>query len=69
MASDAATHLQQRDQVVDVLDLVVGHENFRVHELAELALLVVDEVRAYITSVDGQALRELDLVVQRLRFF
>ena len=64
---DAATHLQQRDQVVDVLDLVVRDENFGVHELAELALLVVDEVRAYITSVDGQALRELHFIVQRLR--
>ena len=62
-ASDAVAHLEQRDQVVDVLDLVVGDENFGVHELAELALLVVDEVRAHITSVDGQALRELHFVI------
>jgi hypothetical protein len=66
---DAATHLQQRDQVVDVLDLVVGHEDFGVHELAELPFLVVDEVRAYITSVYRETFRELDFVVQSLRLF
>ena len=65
--ADAATHLEQRDQVVHVLDLVVGHQNLRVHELAELPFLVVHEVRAYITSVDGQTFREFDLVVQSLR--
>jgi hypothetical protein len=36
-ASDAATNLEQRDQVVHVLDLVVGHEDLGVHELAEPA--------------------------------
>ena len=68
-ASDAVADLEQRDQVVHVLDLVVGHEDLGVHELAELALLVVHEVRRDVASVYGQALRELDFVVQSLRFF
>ena len=66
MASDAVAHLEQRDQVVDVLDLVVRDQNLRVHELAELPFLVVHEVRAYITSVDRETLRELHFVVERL---
>ena len=33
---------------------------------AKLALLVVHEVRAYITSVDRETLREFHFVVQRL---
>jgi hypothetical protein len=62
-ASDAATDLEQRDQVVDIFNFVVRDENLRVHQFTQLSFLIIDEVRAYVTSVDGQALRELDLII------
>jgi len=48
-------------------DLAVGDKDARVLELAELGLLVLDEVGADETAVDLHALSEVDLVRQRLK--
>mmetsp|Transcript_61786 Transcript_61786/g.163792 ORF Transcript_61786/g.163792 Transcript_61786/m.163792 type:complete len:642 (+) Transcript_61786:81-2006(+) len=58
--------LEQRHELVHILDLAVGDEDLGVGELARLQLLVLHKVRRDVPAVDLHPLGEVDLVHQRL---
>mmetsp|Transcript_18297 Transcript_18297/g.37749 ORF Transcript_18297/g.37749 Transcript_18297/m.37749 type:complete len:307 (+) Transcript_18297:802-1722(+) len=60
---------QNRDNIVDIVDLCVGDQDSWVDQFTDLTFLILYEIRRNVSTIDGKTLGEFDLIKQGLGFF